>query len=46
MDNYEWANGFKERFGLIHVDYQTQKRTPKDSFDFYRKVIASNGENL
>ena len=46
LDNYEWANGFKERFGLIHVDYQTQKRTPKDSFDFYRKVIASNGENL
>jgi beta-glucosidase len=34
------------RFGLVYVDYQTQKRVPKDSFDWYGKVIASNGKNL
>ena len=46
MDNFEWSEGYKERFGLIHVDYQTQKRTPKDSALWYAKVIASNGESL
>jgi beta-glucosidase len=44
MDNFEWAEGYKERFGLIHVDYQTQKRTLKDSALWYAKVIASDGE--
>lgn len=43
MDNFEWANGFSPRFGLLHVDYQTLERTPKQSFDFYRSVIESNG---
>ena len=43
MDNFEWAEGYKERFGLIHVDYQTQKRTLKDSAHWYKKVIVSNG---
>ncbi|HVY32138.1 MAG TPA: GH1 family beta-glucosidase [Polyangiaceae bacterium] len=46
MDNYEWQEGYKERFGLIHVDYQTQKRTLKDSALWYAKVIQSNGELL
>jgi beta-glucosidase len=46
MDNFEWAEGYKHRFGLIHVDYQTQKRTLKDSAYWYREVIRSNGENL
>jgi beta-glucosidase len=46
LDNFEWAEGYKERFGLIHVDYQTLKRTPKDSFHWYRSVIRENGENL
>ena len=46
LDNFEWAEGYKDRFGLVHVDYQTQKRTPKDSFYWYRDVIASNGANL
>ena len=36
MDNYEWAYGYSERFGLIHVDYATQKRTPKDSAFWYQ----------
>ena len=46
LDNFEWADGYKQRFGLVYVDYQNQKRVPKDSFEFYRQVIASNGRNL
>lgn len=46
LDNYEWASGFSLRFGLIYVDYQTCKRTPKDSFWWYQKVIESNGACL
>lgn len=46
MDNFEWAEGYKHRFGLIHVDYQTQKRILKDSARWYREVIRSNGESL
>ena len=46
LDNFEWAHGYKQRFGLVHVDFATQKRTPKDSSRFYRDVIASNGGRL
>lgn len=46
MDNLEWAKGYKQRFGLVHVDYQTLKRTPKDSARWYAGVIASHGANL
>ena len=46
FDNYEWAHGYKQRFGLVHVDYQTGKRTLKDSAYWYRDVIAQNGKNL
>lgn len=46
LDNFEWAEGYAMRFGLIHVDYATQKRTPKDSAKWYAKVIASNGASL
>lgn len=46
MDNYEWAYGYSERFGLVHVDYETQKRIVKDSAKWYKTVMESNGENL
>ena len=46
MDNFEWCLGYSQRFGLIHVDYQTLVRTPKDSAYWYGEVIAANGENL
>ena len=46
LDNFEWAFGYQERYGLVHVDYQTLKRTPKDSYHWYRQVIATNGETL
>jgi beta-glucosidase len=42
FDNFEWANGYALRFGLIHVDYASQKRTPKLSASFYREVTARN----
>ena len=42
MDNFEWADGYENRFGLHYVDYATQKRTPKLSAAFYREVIARN----
>ena len=43
LDNFEWDNGYRERFGLVHVDYPTQRRTPKASFEWLRGVIAANG---
>lgn len=43
-DNFEWATGFGNRFGLVYVDYATQKRTIKDSGYWYKEVIDSNGE--
>ena len=46
MDNYEWQSAFKERFGLIHIDYTTGVRTIKDSARWYKKVIESKGASL
>ena len=46
MDNFEWAEGYDKRFGLIHVDYRTQKRTIKESGYWYKEVMRTNGENL
>jgi len=43
MDNFEWAKGYTQRFGIVWVDYQTQQRRPKDSALWYRDVIANNG---
>ncbi|MDR1618717.1 MAG: beta-glucosidase [Treponema sp.] len=44
LDNFEWAWGYTRRFGIVHVDYLTQKRTPKDSAWFFRDTIAGYGE--
>ena len=46
MDNFEWSEGYNERFGLIYIDYETQKRIPKDSYYWYKDVISLNGDNL
>lgn len=46
MDNFEWAEGYRARLGLIHVDYATQQRTLKESAYWYRDVIASRGAKL
>ena len=43
LDNFEWAEGYAKRFGIVHVDYDTLRRTPKDSARWYRDVIAANG---
>jgi len=42
MDNFEWSDGYEKRFGLYHVDFKTQRRTPKLSASFYREVTARN----
>lgn len=45
-DNFEWNNGYEERFGLYYIDYETLDRVPKDSAIWYRSVVESNGETL
>ncbi len=42
MDNFEWAKGYTQRFGIVWVDYTTQQRLPKDSALWYQQVIAAN----
>ncbi len=46
MDNFEWSLGFAKRFGLVHVNYGTLERSPKDSALYYSRVVASNGASL
>lgn len=46
LDNLEWSLGYSKRFGMVHVDFETQARTPKASAHFYADVIASNGAVL
>ncbi len=46
IDNFEWTQGYYDRFGLVHMNYKTQKRTIKDSGHWFRKVIESNGTLL
>ncbi|MEV7277476.1 GH1 family beta-glucosidase [Streptomyces sp. NPDC093111] len=43
LDNFEWAHGYGRRFGIVHVDFPTGRRTPKDSFRWYGEVIARSG---
>ena len=40
LDNFEWAEGYDHRFGIIHVDFATQRRTPKESARWYQALIA------
>jgi beta-glucosidase len=46
LDNFEWAKGYKQRFGIVWVDYTTQQRVPKDSALWYREVIGANAVDL
>ncbi len=46
LDNLEWAHGFSKRFGIVHVDFANQRRTPKASARFYQRVVESNGAAL
>ena len=46
MDNFEWAEGYQKRFGLVYIDYPTQKRIMKDSAYWYHELIKSNGADL
>jgi beta-glucosidase len=43
LDNFEWGSGYGQRFGIIYVDYPTQRRIPKSSFHWYAKLIKSSG---
>jgi len=42
LDNFEWAEGYQKRFGLVYVDYGTQQRIPKASAAFYSAVVRAN----
>ena len=46
LDNFEWSLGYSKRFGIVHVDFETQQRTPKDSALFYAKIIDTRGNVL
>lgn len=46
MDNFEWSLGYGPRFGLLYIDYNTLERIPKDSYYWYKEIIANNGKDL
>lgn len=46
LDNFEWAEGYNQRFGIVHVDFESLERTPKASAGFYRDIIRSRGAHL
>ena len=41
LDNFEWAEGYAKRFGLVYIDYPTQRRTPKASYAWFRDLLAT-----
>ena len=41
LDNYEWAFGYSKRFGIVHVDYESMARTPKQSWHAWRAALAA-----
>ena len=43
LDNFEWSHGYSRRFGIVHVNYETQERTIKSSGRFYSNMITTNG---
>ena len=43
MDNFEWIQGYRPRFGLVYTEYASQRRYIKDSGHLYRKIIQNNG---
>jgi beta-glucosidase len=43
LDNFEWAEGYEQRFGLVYVDYETQHRLPKDSAHWLRDLLIQRG---
>ncbi|MEI6374849.1 MAG: GH1 family beta-glucosidase [Actinomycetes bacterium] len=46
MDNFEWGEGYDQRFGLVYVDFETQQRIPKDSFRWYQQVVTGNAAGI
>ena len=42
MDNFEWTAGYRNRYGLVYVDFKTQKRTPKLSAEWFRETARQN----
>jgi beta-glucosidase len=46
LDNFEWAEGYWKRFGIVYVDYPTLERVPKGSFYWYRDFIAAQRKEL
>lgn len=45
MDNFEWTHGYSKRFGLVHVDRESLRRTPKLSFGWYRDFLVNDTNN-
>ena len=45
LDNFEWAEGYNNRFGIVYVDFQTLKRYPKKSFYWYKDLISKHRTN-
>jgi len=43
LDNFEWSHGYSKTFGIVHVDYETQRRTIKESGRYYSSIVKSNG---